>query len=300
MTADSGEATRRRWRTIAEWPPVAMALALAILLGATGLTAGLIEVVLRSAPPNDVQLVTDAASCAVMILVYKLGIRRLGRRPRDDLAGPRAARQGLAGIGIGFLLFSAIVAVAALLGVYRITGGGTADFLLFALVTDGLAPAIGEELLFRAILFRWLEEWSGSIPALIVSSLLFGASHLQNPGASWLAAIGIALEGGLLLGAAYMLTRSLWMPMGIHAAWNLTQGEIFDVPVSGNDAHGLVAAQLGGPELLTGGGFGLEASAIAIVMATLFGLALFLLAAWRGELVGPGGLARGSGARRRA
>jgi uncharacterized protein len=285
MTAGAGEAARGRWRTVAKWPPVALALALATFLGAAGLAAGLIEIAMRGAPANDVQLVTDAVSCGVMVLAYKLVIRRLGRKPRDDLAGPRAARQGLAGIGIGFLLFSAIVAVAALVGVYRINGIGNADFLLFALVTDGLAPAIGEELLFRGILFRWIEEWSGSVPALIVSSLLFGASHLQNPGASWLAAIGIALEGGLLLGAAYMLTRRLWMPMGLHAAWNLTQGEVFDVPVSGNDAHGLLAAQLGGPELLTGGGFGLEASLIAIVIATAFGLALFARAVRERQLV---------------
>jgi len=292
MTADGGEATRGRWRSIAQRPPVAMALALAMLIGAAGLAAGLIEVALRKTAPDKVQLVTDAVSCVVTVLVYKLGIRRLGRSPRDDLAGPRAVRQGLAGIGLGFLLFSAIVAAAALLGVYRITGLGNADFLLFALVVDGLAPAIGEELLFRGILFRWLEEWTGSVPALIVSSFLFGVSHLQNPGATWLAAIGIALEGGLLLGAAYMLTRRLWLPMGIHAAWNLTQGEVFDVPVSGNDSHGLVAARLGGPELLTGGGFGLEASLIAILVATAFGLALFALAVRQGQWVRVPWLAR--------
>ena len=71
-----------------------------------------------------------------------------------------------------------------------------------------------------------------------------------------------------MLGAAYMLTRSLWLPMGLHAAWNFTQGEVFDIPVSGTDVHGLVEAQLCGPPLLTGDGFGLEASLIAIVIAT--------------------------------
>jgi membrane protease YdiL (CAAX protease family) len=300
MKAGGGEAVQGRWRAVAEWPPVALALALAIFLGAAGVAAGLIEVAMRGAPANHVQIVTDAVSCVVMLLAYKLVIRRLGRKPRDDLAGPRAGRQVLAGTGIGFLLFSAIVAVAALMGVYRINGTGNADFLLFALVTDGFAPAIGEELLFRGILFRWLEEWSGSAPALVVSSLLFGASHLQNPGASWLAAIGIALEGGLLLGAAYVLTRRLWMPMGLHAAWNLTQGEVFDVPVSGNDAHGLLSAQLGGPELLTGGGFGLEASLISISIATAFGLALFALAARERRLVPVPWFARRSEAVRRS
>jgi membrane protease YdiL (CAAX protease family) len=90
-----------------------------------------------------------------------------------------------------------------------------------------------------------------------------------------------------MLGAAYMLTRSLWLPMGIHAGWNFTQGEIYDVPVSGTNAHGLVQAELTGPPLLTGNGFGLEASLIAIVIATAFGLYLLRLAIRKGELMPP-------------
>jgi hypothetical protein len=90
-----------------------------------------------------------------------------------------------------------------------------------------------------------------------------------------------------MLGAAYMLTRSLWLPMGIHAAWNFTQGEVFDIPVSGTKVHGLVQAKLTGPPLLTGNGFGLEASLIAMVIATLFGIFLLWLAIRKGELMQP-------------
>jgi hypothetical protein len=90
-----------------------------------------------------------------------------------------------------------------------------------------------------------------------------------------------------MLGAAYMLTRSLWLPMGLHAAWNFAQGEIYDIPVSGMPVHGMLNARLGGPPLLTGGGFGLEASLIAIVVATLFGLTLLWLAIRKGEIVQP-------------
>jgi hypothetical protein len=102
-----------------------------------------------------------------------------------------------------------------------------------------------------------------------------------------LAAVGVALEGGLLLGGAYMLTRRLWLPMGIHASWNVTQGGVFDIPISGNDAHGLVEAQLEGPAVLSGGGFGLEASLIAIVISTLFALHLIRRAVRAGQVVQP-------------
>jgi hypothetical protein len=84
-----------------------------------------------------------------------------------------------------------------------------------------------------------------------------------------------------------MLTRSLWLPMGLHAAWNFTQGEIFDVPVSGIDEHGLVQAKLSGPALLSGGQFGLEASIIGLVLATAVGVWIVWLAVKRGKLVQP-------------
>ena len=77
------------------------------------------------------------------------------------------------------------------------------------------------------------------------------------------------------------------MQLGLHAAWNFAQGEIYDIPVSGTAVHGMLNARLNGPPLLTGNGFGLEASLTAIVVATLFGLWLLWLAIRRGELVNP-------------
>jgi len=150
-----------------------------------------------------------------------------------------------------------------------------------------IVPAFMEELLFRGILFRWLEEFGGSWFALALTSALFGIGHIFNPNATALASFAIALEAGVLLGGAYMLTRNLWMAIGLHAAWNFTQGWIFDVPVSGTDQHGMVEARLSGPELLSGGAFGLEASLIAMVLATAAGVALVVLAVRRGELIRP-------------
>jgi hypothetical protein len=180
-----------------------------------------------------------------------------------------------------------VVGIAAALGVYRITGPGGASTLVLDLISFGIMPAFMEELLFRGILFRWIEEFGGSWAALVVTSALFGLAHILNPGATWFSSFAVAVEAGLLLGGAYMLTRSLWMPIGLHAAWNFTQGAIFGVPVSGNAAQGLVRAKLSGPELLSGGGFGLEASVIALVIATVAGAWFVWLAIKRGELMQP-------------
>jgi len=278
---------RPLWRRIADFPLVVMVVALVIvtLCFTVGLLLG--KYVVPPIPGFTPNMMFDLLSIPLVILAYELVIRRLGRHPRDEYRDPLALRRLGAGVAAGFLLFSLAVGVAALLGIYRITGKGDFSDFLPALIAAAIFPAISEELVFRGILFRWLEEFGGSWLALLLTSAFFGAAHLANPNASVVAAVGIAFEAGVMLGAAYMLTRSLWLPMGIHAGWNFTQGEIYDVPVSGTNAHGLVQAELTGPPLLTGNGFGLEASLIAIVIATAFGLYLLRLAIRKGELMPP-------------
>jgi membrane protease YdiL (CAAX protease family) len=275
------------WRKIVDFPLVAMLIAAFSFL----LLYGLIAIGMRKAfpimPKDEMLLLVDVIAAAAMILLYKGFIRHLGDPKRDDLPAAGAVRQTLIGVAVGAALFSLVVAVAAVLGVYRVDGMGSARDLLPALIASAIFPGISEELFFRGILFRWIEEFGGSWLALLLTSAFFGAAHLGNPNATWIGAVGIAFEAGVMLGAAYMLTRSLWLPMGLHAAWNFTQGEVFDVPVSGTSVDGLVQAHLSGPPLLTGGAFGLEASLIAIVIATGFGLWLLWLAIRKGELVQP-------------
>ena len=281
--------TKSEWRSfprpVVDFPLVAMIFAFAAIMAPAGLVAGLFE---RMLPSSTIAAVASQLAVAVVMLAsYKLVVRHLGARKHDDLSGPGALRQLGAGVGVGTLLFALIVGVAALIGTYRLHGAGDASNLLPSLVRSGLFPAIAEEIIYRAILFRWIEEFAGSWTALFLSSLLFGLSHMDNPNADVVSTVGIMLEGGILLGGAYMLTRRLWFPMGIHASWNLTQGEIFDIPVSGNDAHGLVEASLQGPDLLTGGGFGLEGSVIGITIGAVAGVAMVWLAVRRGQLMLP-------------
>lgn len=277
---------RPLWRRIADFPLVAMLIAMVVVI-----LCFTIAVLLGNATPPipgfTMNMKFDLIAIPLLLIAYWFVIQRLGEHPRNDYRDPAPLRRLGLGIFAGFAIFSVAVAIAAVLGIYRITGPGDASNLLPALLASAIFPAISEELVFRGILFRWIEEFGGSWLALLLTSAFFGAAHLHNPNASPIAAIGIAFEAGVMLGAAYMLTRSLWLPMGIHAAWNFTQGEIFDIPVSGTKVHGLVDAQLVGPPLLTGNGFGLEASLIAIVVATLFGVWLLWMAIRKGELMQP-------------
>jgi hypothetical protein len=85
-----------------------------------------------------------------------------------------------------------------------------------------------------------------------------------------------------------MLTRRLWLAIGIHAAWNFTQGWVFSAPVSGGEAPlGLLITRREGPDWLTGGDFGLEASVVAMIVATIAGVLMLRRAIQNGELRQP-------------
>ena len=288
MGSDDETGAPKPWYIrLIEFPLVAMAIAIAVVIGTLGVSYTLVANLLPDLSPNDRVLVVDVVASVGLILAYKLVIARLGDDKRDELPLKSAARETAIGLGYGVALFTLIVAVAALLGIYRIEGFGGTGGLLPALIANALFPAVSEEIFFRGIVFRWIERFAGTWAGLIVSSALFGVAHLFNPAATWTSTIFIAMEAGLLLGGVYMLTRNLWLPIGLHAAWNFTQGGIFGVPVSGLPDYGLIDSTLQGPEILSGGPFGLEASVIALVVATAAGVWFVVRAVRAGKVVGP-------------
>lgn len=289
MTNDTNDAIAPpRWRRIADFPLVAMVIAIALLAGTVWLAGmGIRQLPHWGIPDASRQMIAGLAVVGLVIAVYKYAICKLGENPRDDLRSEHAGRDLGLGLAGGALLFSLVTAVAALAGVYDIVGWGSTRSILYALVMIGIIPGVIEEVLFRGILFRHLEDFGGSWFALALTSALFGVAHIFNPNATYFSSFAIAVEAGVLLGGAYMLTRSLWAPIGVHAAWNFTQGEIFDVPVSGMDGKGLVEAKLSGSELLSGGTFGLEASVIALVIATGAGVWLVVRAVRAGHVLRP-------------
>ena len=110
-------------------------------------------------------------------------------------------------------------------------------------------------------------------------------THLGNSGASPLSVIGNSL-GGAIDGMAFILARSLWLPIGLHFAWNFTQGPLLGFPVSGMDAGGLQRIVDAGPAWLTGGAYGPEAGAVGILCRFAV---IALLLAWTNSSRGRAG-----------
>jgi uncharacterized protein len=231
-----------------------------------------------------VDLVISIAAAAFVILVYWLFVRFVDRKPNRDLELKGAAAEWGMGAGLGVAVMVLTIAVIALLGGYRVTGhNGPA--VLVGVLSMAIVSGITEEILLRGVVFRLIERWLGSITALALSAALFGALHIFNPNSSWLAAFAIAIEAGILLGAIYMLTRRLWAAIGLHMAWNATQGGIFGVKVSGTDVPGLLTSEAPGSTLISGGAFGAEASLPAMLICTALGLFILWKAHKKGQFV---------------
>jgi len=202
-------------------------------------------------------------------------------------APKHAGRDLVAGAAIGALLFSLVALELFAGGFYRfVKVHPTWDLAVAALLLAG--GAVLEEMLFRGVIFRLVEEWTGTWIALAVSAIVFGLAHAANPGATPVSSIAIALEAGILLGAAYVLTRNLWLPIGLHFAWNFFEGPVFGTQISGHSfLRDAVTAQLTGPSWITGGSFGPEAGLPAIVTCTVAAVLLLVFASRRNEMARP-------------
>lgn len=230
-------------------------------------------------------LLFETIGAVVIAVAYLLYVHVVERRSASELALRGAPAEFGTGFLFGAALFTVTIGIIWALGDYKIVGLNNWSAILTPLAF-ALAAGVLEEILFRGVIFRITEEWLGSWGALAVSSVLFGAAHLANPHATLMSALAIALEAGVLLGAAFMITRRLWLPIGLHAAWNFTQSGIFGAPVSGTVPHGLFVSTLSGPAWATGGGFGPEASLPAVLVA-LSGVWLVVHAARTGRVVQP-------------
>ncbi len=163
---------------------------------------------------------------------------------------------------------------------FQLSGVQVALALLLAFVMRGRLGGTWESRADKTMVWA---VW----PAIIIISLVFGYVHITNPGSTYFTAFGNAL-GGLMYGIAFLGGRNLWLPIGMHFAWNFVQGPVLGFGVSGNQAGGLLTLESLGLDLLTGGGYGVEGGLIGmafrfVVIAMVLGY-LYLRAGRRGNI----------------
>ena len=175
-------------------------------------------------------------------------------------------------LGIGWIVstvyFSTVMACLYLSGNYVVT---SVQFNLDSqLCWLGIFLLVGtsEEIACRGIIFRLISDKWNVATGLVVSALLFGFLHVFNEGATVWASLAIALNSGWLMGIAYAYHQTIWVPIGMHWAWNYLEGGVFGCAVSGTplDYRPLITPKISGTDLLSGGAFGPEASIICVAI----------------------------------
>jgi len=265
------------------FPIVRLVLALVFV----AVPIGLIQVLVKSLgdfPHND--LVFTCLAVPAAFVAYWGYVRWIEKRSPTEISLVGAPKEFGRGLLSGAGLFTTVVGLLWIFGFYHVTGSNGWPILIEAF-TVSLMSGFLEELLTRGIIFRILEDVLGTWVALAISALLFGMMHLGNPHATWTSAVAIALEAGFLLGSCYVLTRRLWLAIGLHLAWNFTQGGIFGIAVSGTAPNGILRSTLTGPELLSGGQFGAEASVLAVLVCITGFVFVITKARKRGHILSP-------------
>jgi uncharacterized protein len=210
---------------------------------------------------------------AIIILIVTVVCQLLRRKPQTEWLGKinlNWFKEFFIGLGIGAAL---MILPALTLTVFGYVHWQLNTFSFFSII-PGIAlmasVAFAEELLFRGFIFQRLIDAFGKWPAQLLLGGLFLLTHLNNPGmtgfTSFLASINIFIAS-LLFGMAYLKTKSLALPIGLHFMANLTQGVILGFGVSGENSTSLFKPIFSNsPNWLTGGMFGLEASIFGLLV----------------------------------
>jgi membrane protease YdiL (CAAX protease family) len=265
-----------RGMKILRFPVTRLVLALVFLIVFIGCGLGLTKFFVNGTGIETAvgaNIIGMVFSCAMAWLGYTLYCATVEGRRVNEMDPTRMLRQTSYGLLLGFGFISLVMLIMWISGGYSVSGFNSVS-ALWPMLIMAVQAGIVEEILTRGVIYRISEEALGTWWAIALSAFIFGFMHIWNPNATVFSSVSIALTAGVILAMLYVITRQLWVPIGLHIGWNFTLGGIYSAPVSGGDPAGLLAAKFTGPEWLTGGAFGPEASVITVGVFVVFGIYL--------------------------
>jgi membrane protease YdiL (CAAX protease family) len=281
---------RSGWRVL-----IFIALFAAILFLLSSLVRAVYALLLNSAPALNTQpLVEDLIYRLLFggtaLLAGFICTRWLEGLPWRALGlsfHPRWLRDLLLGSVIGIAALALAIIIATLAGglSFTISGRDFAVAVIKTLIGSSIifvVAALAEEALFRGYPLQTLARAHLVWVAIVLTSILFAAAHFSNPNSTLLGLVNTALAGVWFV-IAYLRTRTLWLPLGLHWSWNWALAAVFGLPVSGMTnlaPYPLLRGADLGPAWLTGGGYGIEGG-----IACTISLVVFMIFTWRTRLL---------------
>lgn len=270
------------WR---HWALLRLVILVVVLIAVMAATGGMAHALVAKTNPlrHQILIGVNLISAAALIIVYRLVVRGLEQRNANEID----LRPGHFGLGLlgGAILMALVYLPIWALGLAHFTNGTGLDGMAGNLALF-FAAAVLEELLFRAVLFRIVEQMGGTTAAILVSALVFGLLHMGNPGVTVMGIVAVVVAAGIAFALLYAMTRNLWLVIGVHMGWNFAEGGLFGAQVSGGaPTHSLFQSTFTGPDILTGGSFGPEGSiftiAVYLLLSAVIGWCVLRTGNWR-------------------
>ncbi len=264
---------------------VGLALTLGIGLPAMLATQSLLS--RTTLPQSDIDPIAGTVFAIVVCAIYIFLYQRYEKRQVTELSTRHLPRYLAGGILLGAGLASAVVLIQYFTHVLTVTT--TRPFLpLLLTLWNIFVNSTVVEVLIIGIFFRLTEQWLGSWLALLILVIVFVALHITAPGATIISAIAVSMHAAFLLGPTYIYTRSLWVPIAIHFAWDFSYAALYGASINGYTMdNSLLYTTTNGSELWTGGYFGPQGSIQAAALCLLTGFIFLNLSRRHNRIVQP-------------
>jgi membrane protease YdiL (CAAX protease family) len=237
---------------------------------------------------NDVKaLIVSIAEAFITTTAYIFLFRAFDKRRIHELSAATFINNAVIGFLTGILLQSLFILIIYLAGTFLVVNVNPISVLIspfaFALTAGFVA-----EIIMIGIVFRLLEQQTGTLVALLVFITLFAILHINAKGATVISVGAIAMQAGFLLPAAYVFSRSLWLPVFLHFGWDFAEPGIFGgINPSSSLTQGLFTSKIAGNSLLTGAETGPQDSLTSLLLCLITGIIFLFLAKRKNNLIKP-------------
>lgn len=238
--------------------------------------------------PDDLKaLIIAVAEAFIATMGYIFLFRAYDRRRIYELSAATFIENAFKGFSTGIILQALFILIIYLAGTFLVLNvnpvSTMASPFAFALTAGFVA-----EIIIIGIVFRLLEEQTGTVTALLIFIILFAALHINVKGATFVSVGATAMQAGFMLPAAYVFSRNLWLPVFIHFGWDFAEPGIFGgINPSTSIAQGLLTSKIDGNSLLTGGESGPQGSLPSLMLCLLLGIIFLLLAKRKNNVIIP-------------
>ncbi len=275
------------WRTVLNHPIIKIVLGAAIcfLLFIVAQNFIIKPFLLYLIPSEEIaKTIANYISSIVLLLSYFFLFRTYEQRKVPELSLKHLPKEFFGGLFFGFLVISLIILLLYLLGYYSILNISNYQYFLKPL-SILVGAALIEEIFFRGILYRVLEEWKGTFIALFITAFLFELPHTFNENATFLSFL-LGVVFGLSHGLMFTYTKRIWLPFAFHLGWNLAQ-PFYGSNLSGLEDMGLVInAKFEGPKIFIGSNYGIEDSIFSLLLLGIICLFFLYLSIKNGKIIG--------------